>query len=231
MILMLCSIFFGLFFLYILLPWGFKLYLRPRMLAKVKSRGCVCLTFDDGPHPDSTPRILDILDEAKVKATFFLIGKKAEQYPDIVGQIVARGHEIGEHGYLHRHAWRSAPLATINDLARGGRVLDSFLKDSPIRLFRPPYGKLNLAGLLYLWWNKRRLAYWNIDPRDYKLQTPRQLAEYVIPRLESGSVILLHDGRGTDGDNQAVTVEGARLILQARIGRKMRIELLGDILR
>ena len=77
-------ILFALFFMYILFPWGVKIYIRKNFLNKMNQNGSVCLTYDDGPNPYSTPKILELLEKADIKATFFVLGVNAKKYPDIV---------------------------------------------------------------------------------------------------------------------------------------------------
>lgn len=173
------------------------------------------MTFDDGPDPDSTPHILKLLHAAGTKATFFLLGENTEKYPDLVRQIVNMGHEIGSHSYQHTHAWKSNPFRSVSDLIRGERTIEKFLRLKKSVLFRPPYGKFNLATLMYSLFTRKRIVFWNIDPKDYQQKSGIMVADFVIERISNGGVILLHDGRKNILHSSEVTVSAVKLILEA----------------
>ncbi|HAK96785.1 MAG TPA: hypothetical protein DCM87_17785, partial [Planctomycetes bacterium] len=210
---------FACFLAYIGLPALAKIRLRRRFLDRVRRRAEVFLTFDDGPDEVHTPRILDILDAARVKATFFLCGAHAERHPDIVRRIIAAGHSIGEHGHAHLHPWTTGPRRTLRDLRRAAETLTRLGAPPGRRLFRPPYGKLNLMTLLFIAATRRAVVFWNVDPRDYAQAEPGPVIEAVMPKLVPGAVVLLHDGRPDDGAGAAsVTAEALEMLL-ARVDR------------
>ena len=167
--------------------------LKRKFLAAVKKSGYVCLTFDDGPSPESTPILLDLLDELKIKATFFLVGQNVEKYPDLCKSIIRRGHEVGDHGYRHIHPWTCLPCCAAIDLFRGSLVLKKHTDSARTFWLRPPYGKLNLTVLFYVLWNGRKLAFWDVDSRDYQTQPPEKLSSLVLEHCGRGSVILMHE--------------------------------------
>ena len=209
--------------IYIFIPWGVKLLIRNQFLGRAKNTNSVFLTFDDGPNPDATPRILEILKEADAKATFFVLGKNVELYPDIAKNIIDNGHEIGEHSYEHLHAWKTGPLKTMRDLARGGRALQDWSLVTHGRIsFRPPFGKVNLVTLLYVWLGRKKVVFWSIDPEDYDAHSAQEVANHVIKHLEGGDVILLHDGRNNRNDNIHVTTTAIELILEACKSKGLR---------
>jgi len=105
----------------------------------------VYLTYDDGPKPSTTMRLLDILDGQQVKATFFLIGRKAVKHPEVVREIVARGHEIGNHSYDHKMEWGMKTSALVADALEGKAALEE-IAGRPVPLYRPPGGSLRLAA-------------------------------------------------------------------------------------
>jgi peptidoglycan/xylan/chitin deacetylase (PgdA/CDA1 family) len=199
---------------YLAVPYAVKVFLRSRFSHAASRSGCKFLTFDDGPDPLSTPQILDILDEFGVKATFFVVGQRAEEHPLIVRSIILRGHEIGEHGYAHLHPWMSWPGKYARELMRSGRAIGNFISHQPHVVFRPPYGKLNLFTLIYVLFTRRRIAFWDIDPRDYENADAKSIADDILKSFDSGSVVLLHDGRidpGTNGSD--LTVQALKLVL------------------
>lgn len=195
------------------IPGLIKVMLRRRFLARVRRSGCTCLTFDDGPNPLVTPQIARELHQAGVRATFFLIGDRARRHPEITALLTSLGHEIGEHSYAHKNAWKSGPWASIRDLWRGNRALAGLCNGNPPLSLRPPFGKLNLVTLLYAWLKRRHLIFWDVDPRDYAQTNPDEVARHVLARLARGRVILLHDGRMRQEVDPAVTLVALRLIL------------------
>src|SRR5262245_39293632 len=115
----------------------------PRRLFLVRgarSVGSVCLTFDDGPHPEHTPKLLDFLRQEKIPATFFLIGREAEKYPDLVRRMAVDGHSVGSHSYSHRKRSDLSQREMVDEVVRGRDVLAEILGSSSA-LFRPPQGK------------------------------------------------------------------------------------------
>lgn len=207
-----------------------KLFLRGRFLAVIAGTKGICLTFDDGPDEVITPQILDLLKEYETKATFFLVGGNVDKHPQLARQIIEMGHEIGEHGYRHINPWISGPLKSSLEVIKAKRVMDQLCSPEGPILYRPPYGKLNLVLLLYLWWARRRMVFWNVDPRDYQQQSGQEVSQFVIDRLASGSVILLHDGRAGDGSKGSVTVTALRLILEEIKRRKLALSTVGELL-
>lgn len=179
--------------LYFIVPYWARNVLKQKFLAGMRESGLVCLTFDDGPNPESTPEILDLLEELDVKATFFLIGQNIQKHPELCRKIIDKEHEVGDHGYWHIHPWRCLPFYAVKDLILGRATLkeESVSKDS--FWLRLPYGKLNLITLLYVLLYRRRLAFWNVDPRDYVPQPPEQIYTSVLRHFKGGSVILLHE--------------------------------------
>lgn len=153
----------------------------------------ILLTFDDGPSPEHTPKILDALDLYNSKATFFVVGKKAQAYPDLIREIVSRGHDLGGHTFSHpkrygitREQWNRELLATDS-------VLRSILGHTS-RLFRPPFGKLRVLDLMDLWLNGRSIVIWNRDPKDSKGASAAEIKLWFQrEQFVSGDIVLLHD--------------------------------------
>jgi peptidoglycan/xylan/chitin deacetylase (PgdA/CDA1 family) len=170
--------------------------LRRRFLPRLSGLGRpghVALTFDDGPHPDATPALLDLLDRAGVRATFFLLGHAVDAEPAIARDIADAGHEIGVHGYHHRLLTGRGPTATREDLDRGTATITAVTGVHP-RWWRPPYGVANTAALL----EARRLGLqpvlWSTWGRDWTAGcTPDSVYRSVLRKLDRGGTILLHD--------------------------------------
>jgi peptidoglycan/xylan/chitin deacetylase (PgdA/CDA1 family) len=153
----------------------------------------VCLTFDDGPHPVHTPRLLDALRDYGIRATFFLVGKEAEKHPELVQRIVANGHVVGHHSYSH-----SDPSATTaRELIREVETCDRIFRTTVpagAALFRPPYGKLTFRKMAGLWQAGKRIVLWSVDPKDYACDSDAALASRLKSiGLRGGDIVLLHD--------------------------------------
>lgn len=199
---------------YFVLPWLMKPWLARRLAAQVRRAGRVCLTFDDGPDAASTARLLDVLDREGAKATFFLLGRNVVKNPDLVRRMVESGHEVGEHGFGHRHAWKTGPVAYLRDLLASRRALAEHGGRDRVALYRPAYGEMNLLTLFYVLFGRRRIVMWNVNPRDFESLSPESVANKVVEGAGAGSVVLLHDAREDIGTDPQVTVEAVRLMLQ-----------------
>ncbi|MEP7120802.1 MAG: polysaccharide deacetylase family protein [Byssovorax sp.] len=159
----------------------------------VDARG-VALTFDDGPSPATTPKVLDALDEAGVKATFFVIGRKVKLYPELVREIVARGHAVGVHGYDHDRLFSLRTPESIRlDLARAIEVITAATGQAPT-LFRPPIGHTSprIAGALEAF--DFTVVGWSVKGLDGLAGArPERVAARIVPHLKDGAIVLLHD--------------------------------------
>ena len=162
----------------------------------------VYLTFDDGPDPEWTPRILDMLDEADVKATFFVIGALATQHPGIVRQIEARGHEVGNHSFSHPH-----PRLLSDDRAReevnagAGAIAD--ILGHPPRLFRSPHGTRHPAMFAAAEALGETVVHWQVSAIDWGLLGRAGAIARRLKRVKPGDIVLMHDGgRGINHPEQ-----------------------------
>ena len=179
----------------VLPPQQFLLHGDPRRVATTSGREAVpiSLTFDDGPDPVWTPPVLEALDEANWKGTFFLIGRKAEQHPELVREIVARGHEIGNHSYAHREPDEVGVEEFIDGVVQTQEILSS-MTGQEVGMMRPPKGRLDVRKTRALWRLRQSIVLWNVDPRDYQMasvETARSWAREYQPA--GGDVVLLHD--------------------------------------
>ncbi len=151
------------------------------------------LTFDDGPHAQGTPAVLEILAGAGVSATFFLVGEQVLRNPSLPGEILAAGHTIGLHCHRHRNLLRLAPWQVRDDLRRALAVIEDASGVSPA-LYRPPYGVLNASALRLARRAGWRTLLWTHWGRDWeKRATPESIARLVTDGVTEGSVLLLHD--------------------------------------
>ena len=155
-------------------------------------RSQVYLTFDDGPDPAHTLRLLQVLKQHQVRATFFVIGSKAEQHGDIMQQIVEAGHSLGNHSYSHPQFDAIPVRLQAEELARTEQVLAGF--DGRRRhAVRPPYGKATLGTILLCLLRGQRIALWNRDSLDYRLDHEAVVRRMSAMPVKPGDVLLFHD--------------------------------------
>ena len=153
----------------------------------------VALTFDDGPHVQGTPAVLDVLAQARTPATFFLAGEQVERRPALAAEIVAAGHEVGLHCHRHRCLLRLTPSQLADDLARAQATIGEATGRSP-RLYRPPYGIFSAAGLLYASRFGWRPLLWTRWGRDWEERASADsIASLLTSSVRDGDVLLLHD--------------------------------------
>lgn len=153
----------------------------------------VALTFDDGPHPQGTPIVLEILREARVSATFFLAGEQVERRPSLAAEIVAAGHRVGLHCHRHRNALRLTGRQFREDAERG-RVAIVDATDREITDHRPPYGIYSGAGLRAVRARGWRPVLWSQWGRDWRGRaTGRSIARLATGSARDGDIVLLHD--------------------------------------
>lgn len=146
----------------------------------------VYLTFDDGPHPEVTPWVLDTLAALGAKATFFCLGEQAVMHPGLIARIRAEGHALGHHTWGHADGWRSSERTFGRAVLRGAEAIGS-------GLFRPPYGHLPFWRLGSLH-RRYRVVMWSIMGHDYRPgRTGAACAQHVLRNLRPGSIIVLHD--------------------------------------
>jgi peptidoglycan/xylan/chitin deacetylase (PgdA/CDA1 family) len=184
--------------------------------ATVPNAAGVVLTFDDGPHPEGTPAVLEVLEREGLRSVFFLVGEQLERRPRLAEQIAASGHLVALHGYRHRLQLRMTPAELRADLQRGAAVIEDAVGASPA-WHRPPYGiyspwgldAVREAGMSSLLWSR-----WGKDWR--KFTTPGRIASRVTRNLAPQDVILLHDADfySARGSHHR-TVEALPLIISA----------------
>jgi peptidoglycan/xylan/chitin deacetylase (PgdA/CDA1 family) len=172
------------------------------------------LTFDDGPDPEFTPRLLDVLKQYRAKATFFMLGKAAERYPEVVRRAALEEHAIANHSWDHPSFPLIGRRARINQIVRCSEVLAPFEQ----RLFRPPYGHQTVTSKIDAAWLGYTVIGWNLVSQDWLDHDADWLADRVLKRIEPGSIINFHDALVHYIDERYIdrspTVRGVELILQ-----------------
>ena len=186
----------------------------------------VALTFDDGPNPDATPLILDALASRGVRATFFVLGRHAEQWPDLAKRVAAEGHSIGNHGYFHRKLHFKSPAYVRNDLTLGTRMIERTAGVRP-RLFRAPHGFRSpwvtpIAKSL-----GQRTVGWSFGVWDSDRPGRDVIVDRILKGVRPGSILLLHDGDGYDPQGDRVqTAQAVPLIVDRLLELGYRFDLL-----
>jgi len=158
------------------------------------SENTIYLTFDDGPTPEITERVLEILDKHQIKATFFCIGDNVRKHPEIVQKILSKQHSVGNHTYSHLKGWKTPTKTYISNSEACEIKLNSLFKIRNSKLFRPPYGKITPWQSYKL----RKLGYkiimWDVLSKDYDASiSAEKCYENVIQNVSSGSIIVFHD--------------------------------------
>jgi len=168
--------------------------LFPRLLCRAIAEGNrLYLTFDDGPHPEYTPPVLDLLEDLGIRATFFLIGRRAERHPDLVRRIAER-HGIANHTWDHLNLrWQNASV--FAQQLEPTRILLETLAAKPVQFFRPPYGAFGPALVRYARQHGHQIVLWEVLPWDFVPQrTTEQISNAILRHAAPGSIIVLHDG-------------------------------------
>jgi peptidoglycan/xylan/chitin deacetylase (PgdA/CDA1 family) len=202
-------------------------YLRRTAMPRLSGIGLrdhVALTFDDGPDPQYTPALITLLDELKVTATFFLLGRMLAANPQLGKDLVAAGHEVGLHGWDHRVLMGRSPWSTHRDMARGRNLIED-VTGQPVRWWRPPYGVLTSSSLA----SASRLGLtpvlWTAWGKDWTADATAASVRAIVTRdLRPGGTILLHDSDCTSaaGSSRATLAALPELIAEVR-ARRMHI--------
>ena len=186
-----------------------------RLPAASQARREIALTIDDGPDPQVTPAVLDLLDAAQAKATFFCIGWRARQHPALCREIVARGHRVENHGYAHSNAFSLfGPRRMRRDIAAAQATLSDITGQVPM-FFRPTAGLRNPFLDPVLAQLELQLAAWTRRPYDTRDGRPRQVLQRLTRDLGPGDILLMHDGHAAlTSDGQPVILATLPVLLQ-----------------
>ncbi len=179
----------------------------------------VALTFDDGPHPQWTPRLLDLLARHHAKATFFMVGEMAARYPDLVSRVAAAGHAIGN------HSWSHPSFPAIPSSERSGQVARcaSVIPVSHRKLFRPPFGDLDWKAYPPLIAKGYAVIAWSVSSSDWRRGDASEIVDAVECQLKPGSIVLMHDhlfaySTADETSREAMLLAVEHLLAQPRFG-------------
>ena len=159
----------------------------PQLLWEVKTVSKeIFLTFDDGPHPEITPRVLEILDEYNAKATFFCVGENVQKHPETYASILIKGHKTGNHSFNHLNGWKTKNKDYFDSIEQCSQLIDS-------DLFRPPYGRISPSQIKALK-HQYNIVMWSAVTYDFdKTVTPEQCYKNAVKHTKSGSIVVFHD--------------------------------------
>ena len=184
----------------------------------------VSFTFDDGPHPGTTPELLALLREKGVKATFFILGSNGEQHHALLKQVIADGHELGNHGYSHSFLRETSLEKYLAEVDRNEAILTA-AGVKPV-LFRPPGGSYNDTLVARLRDKGYTTVLWSVDTRDWSRPTVAQVVQKAADNLKPGRIFLFHDGQPS-----LPTVEAVTLLIDNFRAQGYAIVPLGELLQ
>lgn len=174
----------------------------------------IALTFDDGPSPEYTDELLDVLQKHHVKASFFVVGSKAEKHPEIILRMHRDGHLIGIHNYVHRSNWLMTPWKVQRDLNKSAAIIQMITGTKP-QYYRPPWGMLNLFDFFH---KNYHIILWSLMVGDWRSNGgSRKIEERLLKRVKPGVIIVLHDSGetwGADDDAPGYTIQALKKVLR-----------------
>ena len=153
----------------------------------------IALTFDDGPYPPYTDRLLDVLKAKRIHATFFLVAEQAQQYPELVRRMAAEGHTVGLHAFRHRDFLKLTEEEKRKDLEQGKNLLRDITGKNPV-YWRPPHGFRDFSVMETAAAQNLTVVNWSVIPRDWTGIDSQEIFRRVMDKAEDGAIVLLHDG-------------------------------------
>jgi len=184
----------------------------------------VALTFDDGPDPMHTPRVLDVLDQQQVKANFFMMGRSVERYPAVAREVLRRGHEIGNHSYSHPKLVLMSPRCVRDEIERTDKLLRDIGVSGVIH-FRPPHASKFIVLPYVLVQMKKLSVLGDVSPDEWKRRSAAVMTESILRQVRPGSIIGLHDPMGAE------TLRTLQNILPALAAQGYRFETVSALVR
>lgn len=153
----------------------------------------IMITFDDGPHSQLTPRLLDILKEKKIRVTFFVLGSKAINHPELLKRMVNEGHEVANHGWHHVVMSKISRPQLTQQLRQTATTVSDATKKSTV-VMRPPFGNTNAQINEFIKSNESMtVVLWSLDSKDWETKEPTAVAKQIIDNAQPGDIILCHD--------------------------------------
>ncbi|MGL5514301.1 MAG: polysaccharide deacetylase family protein [Sporomusa sp.] len=195
------------------------------------SQQLVALTFDDGPYPPYTNQLLDVLKERQVPATFFLIGRNAVKYPDLVRRIVAEGHQLGNHTYNHIDLLKADRETIVAEIDKTNKAIAGIVGYAP-HVMRPPHGFRDAVVMDIMAEHQLKVIEWSVSGRDWVNPGADVIAARTLGKVKNGSVVLLHDGDGIAAKaDRTQTVEATRQIIDKLLAQGYKFVTVDEILK
>ena len=219
---------YSLIFVYTIIPNIYYRFFSRAVLRRAYVREKIlALTFDDGPDPEYTPALLNVLKEYDVKGTFFVLAKKAAQYPDLIRRMVSEGRNVGLHSFRHINEAFMSPHQTKKELYKSLSILNDL--NVTTNVFRPPWGIFNLLTCHYAALCNCKIVLWSMHALDWsKYATVDSISNRLINNTRPGDIILLHDGGGAKGA-PGRTIAALEVSLPVLKGKGYRFVLAKDI--
>ena len=184
----------------------------------------IALSFDDGPHPRLTPRILAILEEYGIKATFFMVGENVGYYTDAARAVAEAGHEIANHTFSHRRFGHMDREDLLREITACEEALSS-ITETPVRFVRPPEGEMSDAVRQVVGELDYRVILWDVDTRDWAHTPPEAITKHILDTVRAGDIILMHDFIGYNSP----TPEALQQVIPALLERGYRFVTVGEL--
>jgi peptidoglycan/xylan/chitin deacetylase (PgdA/CDA1 family) len=216
--------------LYWFIPYFLTAGLGIGAFKRIPSSEKIAFTFDDGPNPLYTPQLLDLLKMNHVKATFFVLGSKAEKYPELIKRMQAEGHLVGIHNYEHKSNWAMDPWTIRRQLRKSAAIVEKITGERPI-YYRPPWGLLTLFDFLFM--KQYKFILWSVMAEDWRSRGGSEKIEKKLLRdIKPGDIILLHDcGKtfGADEDAPENTINALKTVFKEVQSRGMACARIDDL--
>lgn len=190
-----------------------KHYLGGYIWDKPNTERKIYLTFDDGPIPEVTPWVLEVLREFNIPATFFCVGENISKYPDIFSQVINDGHRIGNHTFNHLKGWKTSTTNYLDNIEKTqNAIVEHGLRT---HLFRPPYGKLTPAQTKAILQLNYEIVMWTVLSKDYrKTLSSEKVLDNIVSNTTSGSIIVCHDNIKAFDNLKAVLPQAIEMLLE-----------------
>lgn len=186
------------FLMYEVIPDYYNRNLSRKVIKRFRSNNEIALTFDDGPDSRYTPKLLDLLKEHGVKASFFVVAENAVENQDIFFRMIEEGHSVGLHSLNHRSAWLSFPWQTQADFSKSVKLFKKLGVN--IKFFRPPWGKFNILTQYNADKHNLKTILWSLSAKDWsRFVTSNDIKNSIVDNIKAGDIIVLHDSNGAEG--------------------------------
>lgn len=209
---LLTGIFLGMIYLiYAIVPTYLLKWAQIIIPSKKRKEKVLFLTFDDGPDPQFTGQLLDLLEQHQIPASFFTVASFAKDHPMLIERMKQEGHLVGYHSFSHKDAWLMGPGYTEKDFSKSMEIYKNM--GTPVHFYRPPWGRVNICALSDMKIKKMKIVLWDVMAQDWKGNTTAEvIAKKLRARAANGKIICLHDGRGKN-DAPGRTIEALKEVL------------------